>query len=89
MRPALEIESEDFIAVKSFKARGKRISTYEIGEITELEPTRFPEEKEEETSTEATPAEEEPEEETFEAPAPSDDDSADKSSPSLFDFDYE
>ncbi len=89
VRPALEIESEDFIAVKSFKARGKRISTYEIGEITELEPTRFPEEKEEETSTEATPAEEEPEEETFEAPAPSDDDSADKSSPSLFDFDYE
>lgn len=89
VRPALEIESEDFIAVKSFKARGKRISTYEIGEIKELEPTRFPEEKEEETSTEATPAEEEPEEETFEAPAPSDDDSADKSSPSLFDFDYE
>ncbi|MDE6338827.1 MAG: DNA gyrase/topoisomerase IV subunit A, partial [Muribaculaceae bacterium] len=43
VRPALEIETEDFIAVKSFKAKGKRISTYQIDSITELEPTRFPE----------------------------------------------
>lgn len=42
-RPPLEIEAEDFIAVKSFKAKGKRISTYTIDSITELEPTRFPE----------------------------------------------
>ncbi len=43
VRPALEIETEDFIGVKSFKAKGKRISTYNIAEIKELEPTRFPE----------------------------------------------
>ncbi len=43
MRPALEIDAESFIAVKGFKAKGKRISTWAIGEITELEPTRMPE----------------------------------------------
>lgn len=43
VRPALEIETEDFIAVKSFKAKGKRISTYTIESITELEPTHMPE----------------------------------------------
>lgn len=47
VRPALEIETEDFIAVKSFKAKGKRISTYEIAGVSELEPTRFPEPEEE------------------------------------------
>ena len=34
---------DSFIGVKSFKAKGKRISTYNIAEIKELEPTRFPE----------------------------------------------
>lgn len=43
VRPALEIESEDFIGVKSYKAKGKRITTYQLGEITELEPLRKPE----------------------------------------------
>lgn len=43
VRPPLEIETDDFIAVKSFKAKGKRISTYNIASITELEPTREPE----------------------------------------------
>lgn len=45
-REALEIDAEEFIAVKSFKARGKRVSTYEITKIEELEPLRFPEVKE-------------------------------------------
>lgn len=47
-REALEIDADEFIAVKSFKAKGKRLSTFEIGEIKELEPIRFPEEVEEE-----------------------------------------
>ncbi len=38
------IEVEDFIAVKSYKARGKRLATYEIAKITELEPIFTPEE---------------------------------------------
>lgn len=47
-REALEIDAEEFITVKGFKAKGKRISTFEIGEIKELEPTRFPDPEEEE-----------------------------------------
>ena len=53
VRPALEIETEDFIGIKSFKAKGKRISIYEIAEITELEPTRFPQPENVESSEES------------------------------------
>lgn len=42
-RPAQEIDAEEFIAVKGFKAKGKRITTWEVDKIEELEPTRFPE----------------------------------------------
>ena len=41
-REPLVIEVEDFIGVKSFKAKGKRLTTFEIDEIIELEPTKFP-----------------------------------------------
>ncbi len=37
------IDAEEFIAVKGFKAKGKRLTTYEVEAINELEPTRFPE----------------------------------------------
>ncbi len=46
-RLALEIDAEEFIGMKSYKARGKRLTTFEIKYIKELEPTRFPEKKEE------------------------------------------
>ncbi len=53
------IDVDEFIGVKSYKAKGKRISNWEVGNITELEPIRFPEpEPEEET---ASNEEEEPE----------------------------
>lgn len=42
-REPMEIDVEEFIGVKSFKAKGKRISNYEVKEVEELEPTRFPE----------------------------------------------
>ena len=42
----MEIDAEQFISVKGFKAKGKRISTWEIADIEELEPQRFPEETE-------------------------------------------
>ena len=45
-RGSEDIDAEQFIAVKGFKAKGKRISTYQIESIEELEPTRFPEEQE-------------------------------------------
>ena len=37
-RPAMEVIARDFIAVKSFKAKGKRLTTFAIDHITELEP---------------------------------------------------
>ena len=43
-RGSEEIDAEQFIAVKGFKAKGKRISTWQIESIEELEPTRVPEE---------------------------------------------
>lgn len=42
-RAPLEIEAEEFIAVKGFKARGKRLTTFETESIEELEPLRKPE----------------------------------------------
>jgi len=42
-RDSLVIDAEEFISVKSFKAKGKRITTFTIDTINELEPIRFPE----------------------------------------------
>ena len=42
-RGSEEIDAEQFIAVKGFKAKGKRISTWQLAAVEELEPTRFPE----------------------------------------------
>ena len=38
-----EIDVEQFISVKGFKAKGKRLTTFETSSIVELEPVRFPE----------------------------------------------
>ena len=40
-REALILDADEFIAVKGFKAKGKRISTFEVETINELEPNRF------------------------------------------------
>jgi topoisomerase-4 subunit A len=42
-REPLELDVEEYIGVKSFKAKGKRITTFNVERIEELEPTRFPE----------------------------------------------
>jgi len=42
-RGSEEVDVEQFISVKGFKAKGKRLTTYQIESIEELEPTRFPE----------------------------------------------
>ena len=42
-RGSEEVDAEQFIAVKGFKAKGKRLSTYQIESIEELEPVRLPE----------------------------------------------
>lgn len=51
-RGSEEIDAEQFIAVKGFKAKGKRLSTYQIESIEELEPVRFPEPQETADDTE-------------------------------------
>ncbi len=52
-RDPLEVDVESFIGVKSYKAKGKRITTCTVQSIKELEPTRFPE-----VSAEAEPIDE-------------------------------
>ena len=42
-REPLILDADDFIAVKGFKAKGKRLSTFDVETINELEPNRFPE----------------------------------------------
>lgn len=42
-REAQIIEASDFVGVKSFKAKGKRLTTYSVDRIEELEPTHMPE----------------------------------------------
>ena len=49
VRPPQEIDAEQFIAVKGFKAKGKRLTTYQVERIEELEPLRFPEEESEDS----------------------------------------
>lgn len=53
-RESLVIDAEEFIGVKSYKAKGKRITTFTIKTINELEPTRTPEP---ETETQEEPEE--------------------------------
>ena len=42
-RPPLEIDVESYIGVKGVKAKGKRITTWKVASIEELEPLRQPE----------------------------------------------
>jgi len=37
-RPLEIIDADEFIAIKSFKARGKRLTTYDVAKIREIEP---------------------------------------------------
>ena len=63
-RGSEEIDAEQFIAVKGYKAKGKRLTTYALESIEELEPTRFPE-----PPTETADADTEPEEEDLDPDA--------------------
>ncbi|MDR3193668.1 MAG: DNA gyrase/topoisomerase IV subunit A [Tannerella sp.] len=41
-RSPLVLDAEEFIGIKSFKAKGKRMTIFEIATVNELEPVRFP-----------------------------------------------
>ena len=53
-REPIILEAEEYIGVKSFKARGKRITTFAVDKVEELEPTRQPEPQTPEEDTERT-----------------------------------
>ena len=59
-REALDIDVEEFIGVKSYKAKGKRITTFKVDTITELMPLRYPEETETTEEDNEEPAIEDP-----------------------------
>lgn len=42
-RAPIEMEAEEFVGVKGFKARGKRVTTFTVERVEELEPTHQPE----------------------------------------------
>ncbi|MCQ2332638.1 MAG: DNA gyrase/topoisomerase IV subunit A [Paludibacteraceae bacterium] len=50
-REAVEIEASEFIGVKSFKARGKRLSNFRVTSVEELEPTHTPDVPEQDSVT--------------------------------------
>lgn len=52
-RGTLDVDAEEFIAVKGFKARGKRISTWEVERIDKLEPETESEQEDEQPLDEA------------------------------------
>lgn len=54
-RAPMEVDVDGFVGVKSFKARGKRLTTYAVESITELEPLRVPDSEKESPSDEDLP----------------------------------
>ena len=73
-RPAMEVDAEQFIGVKGYKAKGKRIATWQVESIEQLEPVRYPE-----------PADTEPEDEDDGSPADNLDPDAGKSEQQVID----
>ncbi len=50
-RAPMEIDAEQFVAVKGVKAKGKRLATWQVESVEELEPLRFPEPEEADEDT--------------------------------------
>lgn len=61
-REPIDIDAEQFIALKGFKAKGKRVTTFCVATVEELPPTRLPEPDEPTTPDDG----DEPEQETDE-----------------------
>ncbi len=51
-RPPMEIDAESFVAVKGFRAKGKRMALWQVERVEELEPLRKPEPDPAETAEE-------------------------------------
>ena len=57
-REPIDIDVEQFVGDKSYKARGKRISNYEVARIERLEPLRLPPEELSDATTDNNEGEE-------------------------------
>ena len=57
-REPIDIDVEQFVGDKSYKARGKRISNYEVARVERLEPLRLPTEELPDTTTDNDEGEE-------------------------------
>jgi topoisomerase-4 subunit A len=73
-RESLVVDGEEFIGLKSFKAKGKRLTTFNVETIHELEPIRFPENNEKPEDVRAVEIDDEEEE----SPSKTDTDIADE-----------
>ena len=80
-RDPLEIDAETFVGVKSYKAKGKRVTTLNVEKVEELEPTRWPkpqegnqEDREPEENSEAPTIAKERETTTITPPTQTEDD---------------
>ena len=60
-RPAIEVDADEFIPIRSINTKGKKITPYKVASIEEIQPTRVPEVVD---VAEVEEGEEEPEEET-------------------------
>lgn len=56
-RLAIEVDAAEFIGEKSIRAKGKRLSTYEVSSVVELEPVRSPDDEADEESDDVDEAE--------------------------------
>ena len=52
-RAPIEVDAETFISVKGFKAKGKRVCTWDVEAVKELEPLRHPDPLPEQTDDES------------------------------------
>ena len=80
-RPQTEVDTEEFIGLKSFKAKGKRLSTFDVQSVTDITPEPEPTPEEEAFQVLET---EETDSETM-AESESDSASSVSNQPSLFD----
>lgn len=68
-RDALEIDAADFVGVKGFKAKGKRITTWTVDKIEQLEPLKQADGDEEEDDVAADGSPDAPEDENLDPDA--------------------
>lgn len=68
-RDALEIDAADFVGVKGFKAKGKRITTWTVDKIEQLEPLKQADGDEEEDGVAADGSPDAPEDENLDPDA--------------------